>query len=116
MHYNKKLGLHQFYFSTGFMAMETRSESTGIEMIGFTSDKLTDIAFGNAYSTKRPETGMIVTRLASAFGNFTYSYLNRYQIELTGNADQSSQFSRNKSTVPHWSVGASWNVHQENFF
>src|SRR5215203_722746 len=116
LHYNKKVGLHQFYSSAGLMAMETRSESTGFEMTGFTSDKLTDVAFGNAYSSKRPESGMIVTRLASAYGNFTYSFDNRYQVEITGNADESSQFGKNNLVAPHWSVGASWNLHQERFF
>jgi TonB-linked SusC/RagA family outer membrane protein len=116
LHYNKKVGLHQFYSSAGLMVMETRSESTGFEMTGFTSDKLADVAFGNSYSTKRPESGMIVTRLASAYGNVTYSFDNRYQVEITGNADESSQFGKNNLVAPHWSAGASWNLHQERFF
>ncbi len=48
--YTKKTGLHQFYGSTGVTGLETRSESTGIELVGFTTDKLSDLAFGNAYS------------------------------------------------------------------
>src|SRR4030095_3460780 len=55
-------------------------------------------------------------RLVSAYGNFTYSYDGRYQLEITGNADGSSQFGKNNRIAPHWSVGASWNLHQERFF
>lgn len=116
LHYNKSVGLHQFYASGGVSALETRSESAGVELVGFTSDKLTDLAFGSAYSNQRPTTGRIVTRLGSGYGNFTYSYNNRYQLEVTGNADRSSQFGENNGIAPHWSAGASWNVHQERFF
>ena len=116
LNYSKRLGLNQFYASAGMSAMETRSESVGIEMIGFTSDRLTDLAFGSAYSNTRPQSGLIITRLASTYGNFTYSYDNRYQLEITGNADESSQFGPNNLIAPHWSAGASWNLHQEHFF
>jgi TonB-linked SusC/RagA family outer membrane protein len=116
LHYNKKVGVHQFYASTGISALQTSSESTGIELAGFTSDKLSDLSFGNAYSNQRPTTGKIMTRLVSGYGNFTYSYDNRYQVELSANADGSSQFGDNNRVEPHWSAGASWNLHQERFF
>ena len=116
LHYNKKIDMHQFYGSIGATAMETRSESTGIELVGFTSDKLSDLAFGNAYSNQRPTTGKIVTRLGSGYVNFTYSYDNRYQAEVSANADASSQFGKNNRIAPHWSAGASWNLHHEKFF
>src|SRR4030095_4173344 len=83
---------------------------------GFTSDKFTDLAFGNAYSNSRPDAGKIITRLASGFGNFSYSYDNRYQLEVSGNADASSQFGENERAAFHWAVGTSWNLHQEKFF
>ena len=104
-----------FYASAGVSAMETRSESVGLEMAGFVSNKLSDLAFGNAYSNQRPATGKMISRLASGHGNVTYSFDNRYQVEATGNADESSQFGKNNTTEPHWSVGASWNLHQESF-
>jgi TonB-linked SusC/RagA family outer membrane protein len=116
LNYSKRLGLHQFYASAGMTAMQTRSESAGLELVGFSSDKLSDLAFGNAYANTKPDASLIVTRLASAYSNFTYSYDNRYQLELTGNADESSQFSKNNPVAPHWSIGASWNIHQERFF
>ena len=116
LHYTKKKGLHLFYTSAGLLAQETKSESTGIQVAGFTSDKMSDLAYGNSYSTSLPATGMITTRLASAYGNVTYSFDNRYQFEVTGNADESSQFGKNNLIAPHWSVGASWNLHQERFF
>lgn len=116
LNYNKKINKHQFYASVGATTMETRSESSGIELIGFSSDKLSDLGFGNAYSNQRPETGKIITRLASGYGNFTYSYDDRYQVEVSGNADASSQFGKNNRVAPHWAAGASWNLHEEKFF
>ncbi len=116
LHYNKKIDLHQFYASSGVTGLETRSKSTGIEVVGFVTDKLSDLAFGSAYSTQRPATGIIETRLVSGYGNFTYSFDNRYQFEVSANADGSSQFGENNRVAPHWSAGASWNLHQERFF
>src|SRR6476646_10335037 len=116
LNYHKRSGLHQFYGSAGVTGLQTRSESTGIELVGFTSDKLSDLSFGNAYSNARPSTGIIETRLVSTYGNFTYSYDNRYQFEASVNADASSQFGDNNRVAPHWSAGASWNLHQERFF
>jgi TonB-linked SusC/RagA family outer membrane protein len=116
LNYNKKIGVHQLYASVGAGALQTKSEATGISLIGFTSDRLSDIAFGSAYLNTRPATGQIITRLASAFANITYSYDNRYQFELTGNADASSQFGKNYNYDPHWAGAFSWNLHQEHFF
>ena len=116
LHYNKKVGLHQFYGSAGVSTMETNSQSAGIELVGFSTDKFSDLSFGNAYSNSKPETGKIITRLVSTYANVTYSFDNRYQLEVSGNADASSQFAANNSIAPHWSVGASWNLHQERFF
>ena len=116
LNYSKKTGLHQFYASTGATALQTKSEAVGIQLIGFTTDKLSDLGFGNAYSNLRPATGKIVTRLISGYGNFAYSYDNRYQLEVTANADGSSQFGENNRVAAHWSAGASWNLHQEKFF
>ena len=114
--YTKKIERHQFFASTGIMTQQTNSQSAGVQLAGFTNDKLADLAFGNAYLNARPATGKIRNRLASGYGNLTYSYDNRYQLEGTLNADQSSQFAQNNPTAMHWSAGASWNLHQEHFF
>ena len=116
VNYNKKTGLHQFYASTGITALQTKSEAVGIQLIGFTTDKLSDLGFGNAYSNLRPATGKIETRLLSGYGNVAYSYDNRYQLEITANADGSSQFGENNRVATYWVAGASWNLHQEKFF
>ena len=116
LHYEKNIGLHHFYASGGASGMETRSEASGIALSGFVSDKFSDLAYGNAYANSKPSSGKIVNRLVSGFGNFTYSYDNRYQLEVSANADASSQFGDNNRVAPHWAVGGSWNLHQERFF
>jgi hypothetical protein len=74
LHYTKRMDRHLIYASAGLSAMETRSESVGLEMAGFVSNKLSDLAFGNAYSNQRPATGKMISRLASGYGNVTYSF------------------------------------------
>ena len=114
--YTKRINQHLLYVSTGMMAQQTTSQSAGIDLAGFTSDKLADLSFGNAYLNTRPASGKIKTRLVSSYGNLGYSFDDRYQLEGTINADQSSQFSKNNPTAMHWSAGASWNLHKEHFF
>jgi hypothetical protein len=117
LHYNKKTGLHQFYASSGVTGLETRSESAGVELIGFTTDKLSDLAFGNAYSYQpSQQPGKLQTRLVSGFtGNFAYSYDNRYQVEVSVNADASSQFGENNRVASIGLPVQSWNLHQKDF-
>jgi hypothetical protein len=116
LNYNKQVGLHQFYASAGGSAIQTESESTGVTVAGFTSDKMSDLAFGSAYSTLRPATGKVVTRLASGYGDINYSYDSRYQAEISGNLDASAQSGNPQQVAPHWSAAASWNLHREKFF
>ncbi|HSC53407.1 MAG TPA: SusC/RagA family TonB-linked outer membrane protein [Phnomibacter sp.] len=115
LHYKKQIDKHQFFGSIGTNMMETSSESSGIVMQGFTSDKLSDLSFGNAYLNSRPATGKIATRLISGYFHGGYDYDNRYQADITANMDASSQFGENNRFAPHWSVGAGWNLHNENF-
>jgi TonB-linked SusC/RagA family outer membrane protein len=116
VNYDKRFGLHQLYASAGAGALQTQSEASGISVMGFSSDKMSDLAFGSGYSNTRPSTGKIVTRLATSFANVTYSFDNRYQLDITGNADASSQFGSEQNYATHWSGGLSWNLHQEHFF
>ena len=48
-------------------------------------------------------------------GSFNYSYDNRYSIDFNIRADGSSQFGSDNRFAPFWSVGAKWNVVNEDF-
>jgi TonB-linked SusC/RagA family outer membrane protein len=116
LNYSKKVGLHQFNAAIGSTALTTQSQSTSITVGGFTTDNEANLSFGNAYTTLAPAAGMVNTRLLSNFANLSYSYDNRYQVELIGAADAASQLGANNPIADLGAASVSWNVHQESFF
>ncbi|TJZ61082.1 TonB-dependent receptor [Sphingobacterium olei] len=54
-------------------------------------------------------------RLASLLGQLNYDYLGRYHFSTSFRRDGSSRFSKQSRWGNFWSVGAAWNVKQENF-
>jgi TonB-linked SusC/RagA family outer membrane protein len=55
-------------------------------------------------------------RLRSMFLNTNYSYQDRYFVSASVRQDASSRFAKNYQSAVFWSVGAGWNIHNENFF
>lgn len=54
-------------------------------------------------------------RLASWLGQLNYDYLGRYHFSTSFRRDGSSRFSKQTRWGNFWSVGAAWNVKQEDF-
>jgi hypothetical protein len=50
------------------------------------------------------------------FLNTNYSFADRYFVSASVREDASSRFARNYQSAVFWSVGAGWNLHNENFF
>ncbi|MCX2452450.1 SusC/RagA family TonB-linked outer membrane protein [Pedobacter sp. PLR] len=114
LQYHNKFGQHEVYATAGQNLIQTSSESTGLIVQGFNVDRLADIAFGVGYLNKKPEVGKIVTRYASTFANFVYSYAERYQLDLSGANDLHSAIGEN-SNARFWAAGLSWNAQRESF-
>ena len=53
--------------------------------------------------------------LLSWFGILDYNYASRYYLQASIRTDGSSRFGENKRWGTFWSVGASWNLHNEAF-
>jgi len=60
----------------------------------------------------------LIDRYRSWFGNFSYSYLNRYLFSASARLDQSNLFgvNANQKGVPLYSIGASWDIGKEAFY
>ncbi|WP_316818652.1 SusC/RagA family TonB-linked outer membrane protein [Pedobacter nyackensis] len=56
-------------------------------------------------------------RYASVFGNFTYTYKNRYSLSGSFRKDDSNLFGADNEfrTVPLWSLGGLWRANEEEF-
>jgi TonB-linked SusC/RagA family outer membrane protein len=53
--------------------------------------------------------------LLSYFGVLYYNYRGKYFLQASIRADGSSRFGKENRWGTFWSVGASWNIHNENF-
>jgi TonB-linked SusC/RagA family outer membrane protein len=116
LEYSKRLGQHQLNNVTGVSMMQTQSDFLSVYVEGFPNDKLDEISFGNAYpANSRPTYRADITRMASAYTNFSYSYNSLYNADVSIRTDGSSQFGSEKRFGTFWSAGASWNLHKEKF-
>ena len=57
-------------------------------------------------------------RSMAFFATGTYSYLGRYNVNLTGRYEGSNGLGKSRKArwLPTWNVGASWNAHAEKFW
>lgn len=57
-------------------------------------------------------------RSVAFFGNLTYSYKGRYNLNGTVRYEGSNQLGRARSArwLPTWNIAGSWNVHEESWF
>lgn len=84
--------------------------------IGFANDEIKNPAFSSMYQEdSKPTYNETESRGTSFYGNFGYSYDNRYQLDATVRVDGSSVFGVNRHFTTIWSAGISWNLHNEAF-
>ncbi|TAG88882.1 MAG: TonB-dependent receptor [Bacteroidetes bacterium] len=53
--------------------------------------------------------------LISFFADASYSYKGKYNLSVSARTDGSSRFGTNRRFAQFYSVGVSWNLHEENF-
>ncbi|MBQ6204505.1 MAG: TonB-dependent receptor [Prevotella sp.] len=76
-----------------------------------------DIPYVNSGSTDsyNIEYDTYTDTMMSWFGILDYNYASRYFLQASIRADGSSLFGKNNQWGTFWSVGASWNIHNEKF-
>ena len=115
--YNKEfLPRHTIYSNTGFEISENQY-STNVHMAeGFPSDKMNDIIFARQYAKDTKPSGQEQTiRSIGYYLSVNYSYDNRFNLDGTFRRSASSQYGKNSRWGEFWSVGASWNLHNESW-
>ena len=72
--------------------------------------------FSSGDSSQYPVEDYFMNRtLLSWFGILDYNFDSRYYLQASIRTDGSSRFGENKRWGTFWSVGASWNIHNEAF-
>lgn len=92
---------------------ETQNHSAGINVSGFPNDNMDEVFLG---AKMRSTTGdESTTRALGAVATVSYTYDQRYAVDVNGRLDASSEFGSNNRVAPFWSTGARWNLHKESW-
>lgn len=104
--------VHQVNFVGGWSFNESRSESSGYNVVGFNDDFHKNPAYSTGFrENQKPTYSKNRRRSTSFFMNLNYAYNNRYLMDFNLRADGTSVFGSNKLFSTTWSVGLAWNVH-----
>lgn len=95
-----------------------RSKSTSSTLVatGFLSDEQNDIAYATTYPDGGKPSGS--EDLSASLGGFlaaNFMWKNRYVLDGSYRVSGSSKFGSDYRYAPFWSVGAGWNIHNEEF-
>ena len=114
--YSIDINDHLLYANVSYNVEQSSSESTSVTAVGFPSDKMDYISFGNAYqSGSKPSGSESSDRSIGVVGSVNYSYASRYLLDLSYRLNGSSQFGSKERWGHFWSVGIGWNIHHEPF-
>lgn len=98
----------------GEIKKENSSSRTSIAS-GFLSDNLTDFGYAASYSDTTPYGSEDLATSVGAFAAANFTWKNRYIIDGSYRMSGSSKFGENNKYAPFWSVGAGYNLHNEEF-
>jgi len=107
---------HQIYGGIDYSISQRNSYLYYVKLEGFADEDLD--FFGNAIqyaSGTKPSGEEYITRRIGLTSNFTYTFDNRYYLDLSFRTDGSSQFGKKNKFAPFWSAGVGWNLHREQF-
>lgn len=108
---------HSVYVGANYSISESNTESYAFKAEGFNNEDLSFL--GNALQYAQGGTPLgskSVSRLIGITANGTYTYDNRYYLDLSWRMDGSSLLGSDNRFAPFWSTGIGWNVHNEKWF
>ncbi len=116
LNYSRDFGNHSIFTNLGVFVAESNSKAYRHKAEGFPANMGADITFARRYAEDSRPVGITgLNRELSFLGNASYSYANRYLLELTYRTNASSLYGKNNRWSPGWSAGVGWNIHHESF-
>lgn len=107
---------HLLFTNIAYSIEESRNETESFTAIGFPSDRMDFISFGNGYAEGGKPTGSeSTTRNLGIIGSLNYSYADRYLADVSYRLNASSMFGAKNKWGNFWAAGIGWNLHHENW-
>ena len=115
--YNKEfLPGHTIYANAGFNLGQKKYLTNEHNAEGFPSDKMNDIIFARQYvEDSKPKGTESTTREVGYYLSLNYSFDNRLNFDGTFRQSASSQYGADSRWGEFWSIGTSWNLHNETW-
>ncbi|WP_185960505.1 SusC/RagA family TonB-linked outer membrane protein [Pedobacter westerhofensis] len=123
---------HQVSAIAGYEIKDYRDDVSSYMLYGYDPETATNLNstinyaneyryyYRSLYTTINPGTSNYwnVDRYRSYFGNFSYTYDNKYIVSGSARRDESNIFGvkTNQKGVPLWSAGLAWNISSEQFY
>ena len=107
---------HMLFTNMQYSIEESVSETESFTAIGFPSDRMNFISFGNGYAVgAKPGGSESTTRSVGIIGAANYSYDDRYLADVSYRLNASSLFGSKNKWGSFWSAGIGWNLHHEQW-
>lgn len=114
--YGKNIEKHSITANARLEFSDNTNSSLGFSAQGFPLTSNGNPAFAYGYTEDgTPSSAKSVSRRNSFISALNYSYDRRYSFDASFNYDGSTSFGRKNPYSPFFSVGASWNLHNEGF-
>jgi hypothetical protein len=114
--YGQNFHKHFVNFNARTEVSNNENSSTSFMAVGFPASSTGKLSQAYSFATNsKPGYAKAITRRNSIVASFSYSYDQRYNVDLTFNMDGSTAFGQNNVYSPFYSIGGSWNVKNEKF-
>ena len=115
INYNLVLDKHLFSTFANWTISQDRNNYVNLSATGYPDKHMDDFIFGNKMETNMSNIGNEnISRSIGLIGQFSYSYDNRYSVDVNLSGEASSRYA-DHDLVPFWSVGGRWNAHNEKW-
>lgn len=102
--------------SVGYEAQKSKEYRLVTEGYGYPAAHEGLTALGNAGTANTAYADYNNYTFVSTYGNASVNYKNKYVLNTSLRRDGSSRFASNQRYANFWSVGGTWNAHEEAFF
>ena len=114
LNYHRQFGKHNVSGLLGFEASSEDRRSLAAYGNGFANDHIKEISYAATRENATSSANRV--RRSSFFGQGGYNYDSKYYLNLNWRSDGNSDFGDDVQWGHFWSMGSSWNIHNEDFF
>lgn len=113
LNYSRSFGQHHVNGLLGFEASSKDVRTMGARGSGFINDRIKEVSYA---VDRNGSSGRSVSRSLSYFLQGNYDFNRRYYVTVNARRDGNSGFGSDSQWGNFASAGASWNIHNEEFF